>query len=324
MTTTNFPNGITSYGIPVVGSGSGAGASIPTSSGNYYFVCNRTGANGSNGNEGTDMAAPLSTLAFAYSKCTASNGDVIVILPGHAETISAALTWATAGVTIVGLGVGTNRPTFTLDTANTNRINVTAVNNKVSGCIFVGNFLSIATLFLLTTASGFTVTGNEFRDTDATKGFLSLITTTVSTTLTDVTYANNVRISGATTTPGPDIVIAGTTARWVVKYNTSYHTTISNNVAALIAHGALVVSGLDCGYNIVYSVNTDSASGALLVTTSATTGYGMIYNNYVACLDTAAPLLITAAAVQYFCFNNYVSGDVGLSGYLLPAAGTAT
>jgi len=326
MTTTNFPNGITSYGIPVAGTGGSVTASIPTSSGNYYFVCNRTGANGSDGNEGTDMSAPLATLAFAYSKAVANNGDVIVMLPGHAETISAntTLAWSTAGVTMVGLGVGSARPTFTFDTANTNRIGVTAANNSISGCIFIGNFLSIATLFLVGAAPGFTVDSCEFRDTSAIKGFLSIITTTVSVNADGLTYTNNKRISAATTTPGPDIVILGTIARVTVIGNTSWHTTISNNVAALISHAALVVSNLDCGYNKIFSVNTDSATGALLLTTSATTGSGMIYNNYVACLDTAAPLLITAAAVQYFCFNNYVAGDVGLSGYLLPAAGTAS
>ncbi len=322
MVWTNFPNGITSLGVPVVGSG----ASIPVARGSYYFVCNATGANGSDGNEGTSMEAPLSTLDAAIVKCTDTAGDVIVVMENHAETLTGntALDFDKAGVTIVGLGVGSSRPTFTFTTANTNRIDVSAINIKISNCVFIGNFLSIATCFLLTTASGFTVDSCEFRDTSAILGFLSIITTTVSVACDDITYTNNLRISGATTSPGPDIVIAGTTARWVVKNNTSYHTTISNNVAALIAHGALVVSGLDCSYNKVYSVNTDTATGAALLTTSATTGYGMIYNNYVACLDPAAPLLITAAAVQYFMFNNYIAADVGLSGWLMPAAGTTS
>ncbi len=321
MVYTNFPNGVTSFGVPLVGSGN-----IPVTNGDYFFVCNRSGANGSDGNPGTDVDMPLATLAGALAKCTASNGDVIVILPGHAESIASAtaLLFNVAGVTIIGLGVGSSRPTFTFTTANTAKIPVSAANMKISGCIFVGNFLSIATVFLLTAAPGFTVDSCAFRDTSAVLGFLSIITTTVSVDADGLTYTNNVRQSAATTSPGPDIVIAGTIARVTVVGNTSWHTTISNNVAALIAHGALVVSNLDCGYNRIYSVNTDSATGALLVTTSATTGSGLIYNNYVACLDTAAPLLITAAAVQYFCFNNYVTGDVGLSGYLLPAAGTAS
>lgn len=297
------------------------GGSIPLGT-NYVFVNSVTGGNG---NLGT-VDSPVATLDFAVGMCTANAGWVIVVMAGHAETISAntALLLDVAGITIVGLGIGANRPTFTFDTANTNRIPVSAANIRISNCIFVGNFLSIATLFLLTTAPEFQVDGCEFRDTDATHGFLSIITTTVAVNADGLTFTNNTRISAATTTPGPDLVIAGTFARLTVVGNTSWHTTISNNVAALVAHGALVGSDVTIAYNRVFSVNTDSSGGALLLTSSATTGSGLIYNNYVACLDTAAPLLITAAAVQYFMFNNYVSGDVGLSGYLLPAAGTAS
>ena len=323
MPYTNFTNGVTSFGVPLIGSGN-----IPVTNGNYYFVCNATTANGSDGNPGTSANAPLATLAAAIAKCStdAIGDDVIIILPGHAESIasSTALAFNVAGMTIVGLGVGSLRPTFTFTTANTARIAVSVANVKISGCIFVGNFLSIATVFLLTAAPEFTVDSCEFRDTSAVLGFLSIITTTVSVNADGLTFTNNTRISAATTTPGPDLVIAGTMARLTVIGNTSWHTTISNNVAALVAHGALVMSDATIAYNKVFSVNTDSATGALLLTTSATTGSGLIYNNYVTCLDTAAPLLITAAAVQYFMFNNYVAGDVGLSGYLLPAAGTAS
>lgn len=321
MTTSNLPSGVTSYGIPVIGSAN----SIPVTNGNYFFVCNRTGANGSDGNEGTDAQNPLATLAFAYSKCVASNGDVIIMLPGHAETISSntTLAFSTAGVTMIGLGVGSSRPTFTFDTANTNRIAVTAANNKIQGCIFIGNFLSIATLFLVGAAPGFTVDSCEFRDTSLIKGFLSIITTTVSVNADGLTYTNNIRQSNATTTPGPDIVILGTIDRVTVKNNTSWHQTISNNVAALMSHAALVVTNLDCAYNNIYSVNTDTATGGILITTSATTGSGMIYNNYVRALDSAAAILVTATAVQYGFFNNYYIGDgTSNSGYLLPAVGT--
>ncbi len=325
MPYTNFIGaGVSVNGAPLIP----GGGTIPLSN-NYIFVSNLTGDNGSDGNPGT-MDLPFATLnaAITYAGNTGlfptGSAPVIVCLQGHSETITAntALLFNVADITIVGLGVGSNRPKFTFTTANTNCIPVSAANIKISGCVFVGNFLSIATLFSVAAAPGFTVDSCEFRDTDATHGFLSIITTTITVNADGLTYTNNLRVSAATTTPGPDIVIAGTIARVTVKGNTSYHSTISNNVAALIDHGALVVSGLDCGYNNIYSVNTDTSGGAILVNTSAITGYGMIYNNYVRALDTAAALLITAAAVQYGLFNNYYTGDVGLSGFLLPAAAT--
>ena len=322
MTFTNYPSGITSMGVPSIGSGV-----IPVTNGNYYFVCNRTGANGSDGNDGTSADVPLATLAAAITKCStdALGADVIVILPGHAESIASAtaLAFNVAGITIVGLGVGSNRPTFTFTTANTAKIVVSAANVKISGCIFVGNFLSIATCFSLTTAAGFTVDSCAFRDTSAVLGFLSIITTTVSVNSDGLTFTNNEVQSDATTTPGPTIVVANTLDRLTVTGNTVTHSTISNNVSALVAHAALVVTHLNMGSNTVYSVNTDTATGGLLLTTTATTGSGMIYNNFVAALDTAAAILLPAIAVQYGCYQNfYAHRGNSTSGYLLPAAGT--
>lgn len=320
MTYTNFPDGITSFGIPSIGSGQ-----LPITNGTYYFVCNRTNANGSDGNEGTSLDMPLATLDAAIGKCTAGAGDVIVILPGHAESVASAtaIVFDVSDVTIVGLGTGSSRPTFTFTTANTAKIPVSAANIKISGCIFVGNFLSIATCFLLTTAPGFWVDSCAFRDTSAILGFLSIVTTTVSVNSDGLKFTNNERISLATTTPGPDIVVANTMDRLSIVNNTSTHATISNNVSALLAHGALVVTNLLMQGNRVYSVNTDTATGGLLITTSATTGSGIVADNYAAALDTAAAILFTATAVQYGYFNNYYAhrGNT-TSGYLLPAAGT--
>src|SRR5665647_1889483 len=122
----NFPNGfsagITIRGIPIA----------QTHPGQTFWVGNSTVQMGnqrtaSNGNEGTFLA-PLSTITYALSRCTASRGDIIYVRPGHAETISAAagLALNKAGVAIVGLGHGSARPTITLGTANTASITVAA------------------------------------------------------------------------------------------------------------------------------------------------------------------------------------------------------
>jgi hypothetical protein len=67
--------------------------------GTAYFVCNRTNANGSDGNSGLSPSQPLATLAKALTLVTASADDVIFVMPGHAENISGAgtVTCSTAG-----------------------------------------------------------------------------------------------------------------------------------------------------------------------------------------------------------------------------------
>src|SRR3954447_6326802 len=62
---------------------------------------------GNNINVGNDPAAPIATVAQAISQCRANKGDIIVILPGHTETVTAtSINVNVAGVTIVGLGSG--------------------------------------------------------------------------------------------------------------------------------------------------------------------------------------------------------------------------
>lgn len=98
--------------------------------GNKYYVCNRTGANGSNSNPGTTRQAPLATIAAAIALCSASQGDTIIVLPGHAESFATDLDIATAGINIIGVGVGENRPILTF-TATGAKIDLDAANVKI-------------------------------------------------------------------------------------------------------------------------------------------------------------------------------------------------
>ncbi len=311
MPNTNFPTGfnqgVTVRGMPLLSAYPG-----------QVFWVSSTG-----GGEGT-FDSPFTTLARALTFCVADRGDVIMVKAGHAETVSSAtaLLFNVAGVAIIGLGLGTKRPTFTFDTANTAKIPVSVDNVMVQNCRFVGNFLSIATCFVLTTAANFTVDNCDFGDTSATLGFLSIITTTVSVNSDNLTYTNNRRISLATTTPGPDIVIANTMTGLTVIGNLSYHTTINNNVAALVEHGALVMTAAFVAYNDVYTVNSDTSSGAALIKTTATTGSGIVKNNTVRTIDTAGIILVPVAAVQYGMIQNFaVDSATFTSGYVLPAIG---
>ena len=56
--------------------------------GDRYFVDSNAGAST---NDGKSEDRPLATLAQAIAKCTASNGDRIFLMPGHAETLTAAI-----------------------------------------------------------------------------------------------------------------------------------------------------------------------------------------------------------------------------------------
>lgn len=90
MTLTNFPNGISSFGVPVIG---GAGG-IPLT-GTWFFV---DPANGSDGNPGTDPSptGALKTLYQAHAKMTSGNNDVCVLIGNGGTSGTARLSTALA------------------------------------------------------------------------------------------------------------------------------------------------------------------------------------------------------------------------------------
>ena len=131
MSITNFPHGVSSYGVPVIGSGS-----IPATKGTVFFV---DYGSGSDGNDGLTISTPFKTLAYAYSKTTTNMDDVIVLMGSSAHTLTAMLSITKNRVHFIGLD-GTPGRHFgqnarvvigvTTDTANVSMIQNTGVRNS--------------------------------------------------------------------------------------------------------------------------------------------------------------------------------------------------
>jgi hypothetical protein len=111
--------------------------------GNIFYVDSGDGTDSAG--YGTHPDSPFATIDFAVGQCTASQGDVIFVLPGHAETISAAagLDLDVAGISIIGVGEGADQPTVTLDTAVGADVDVDAANILVENIHFIANFADI-------------------------------------------------------------------------------------------------------------------------------------------------------------------------------------
>jgi hypothetical protein len=75
-----------------------------------FYVDSSTGASG---NSGERLNSPLATLAQAYAKCTSGNGDQIILLPDHAETVTSVLTVSKTNLTIKGISRGNKIPVIT-------------------------------------------------------------------------------------------------------------------------------------------------------------------------------------------------------------------
>ena len=130
MPFSNFPNGFANgvaiRGMPILNSYGG----------NIFWV---DSGSGSNTNDVTHVR-PYATLDYAVGKCTANNGDLILVKAGHTETVTAAggLDLDVAGITIIGLGNGSDRPTVNFTTAVTADMDVDADNITISNFLFTG------------------------------------------------------------------------------------------------------------------------------------------------------------------------------------------
>ena len=104
-----------------------------------------THANASDSNDGKNPDRPMATIDAAVAKCTADKGDVIIVSAGHAETIAtaAAIDLDIAGVTLIGLGNGDNKPTITFATLTTTTIKVNAKNVCIQNLRLVCNIDSL-------------------------------------------------------------------------------------------------------------------------------------------------------------------------------------
>ena len=97
-----FSGGVSVRGMPI----------LNVYGGNVFWV---DSVSGSNSYDGTEKR-PFADLDYTVGKCTANNGDIIYVAPGHAETVIAAagLDFDVAGIEVIGFGVGTTRPTITI------------------------------------------------------------------------------------------------------------------------------------------------------------------------------------------------------------------
>lgn len=310
-----FGQGVSIRGVPI----------LQTHPGKVFWVGNAAasllqGHRGAADAGGGSFNSPYSTLAYAVSQCVANRGDIIVVKPGHAETISSAtaLTLSIAGVAIVGLGLGSNRPTFTLDTATTATINVTAANVSIQNCIFTANFADIVSVFTLTTAKNFALERCYIKATATNMNFLNVIDTNATTADADGLYIVGCKwIEPDLATLG-FVKMDGTNGD--ITFSENYlNLGVNNNVASCFAIATgKVVTSLRMEGNRLYRLNTDTATGGVLITTDGSTNTGIIANNYVQTADTAGEVLVTASSGLGF-FENRQSGAAGATGYVLPA-----
>jgi hypothetical protein len=258
---------------------------------------------------GRSPEAPFATLDYAIGQTTANQGDVIYLMPGHVELVTAAgdLTLDMAGVHIIGVGNGTIQPIIRFTTINTTDMLVSAANCTVEHVNFQAGVANVAAAIDVN-ATDFTIRNCRF--TEQTAGLNCLIwiqlpgdTTAARLTVEDCfVYAPNAANDSF-------INFSDTGDGHKVKRNTLHG---DWDVAAI--GGAGVITNADISDNYIY--NLAAISNSCLLFADAATGTMM--NNYVGNGQGASDQITATGMAK--CYNYGVDlGGADVQGIPEPA-----
>ena len=312
-----FTNGLTIRGMPITVAHPGKVFFVNSTS---VLAATDDGVAGADTPSAGTYQRPFATIDYAIGQCTASRGDIIMVMPGHTETVSAAgdIACDVAGVAIIGLGSGTLRPTITLDTATTASITVSAANVAFKNVIFTADFADVADLFTLT-ATNFHCEDCKFTQTAAAKNFVEIVDTDTTDNSADgLSFLRCEWIEADTATTSLVNVDADLDRLSVVDCH------IDLGVNGVLSAIAEVAAGKDLtNVNIRgnYVSRLVAASAVQLITfvDTTTTNTGIAEGNLCRTLDVLGELLISAGT-NISQYNNYSTSVIDASGYLLPAA----
>lgn len=288
----------------------GGASRIQLTPGNVWFV-----DSGVSGGNGRTPEGAFATLAEAISAATANNGDVIYLLPGHAETISGAagVDVSKAGLNIIGLGFGGDRPTFTF-TAAASTFAVGASSLYFENILFVANFTNGVTagIDIDDAHSDVTFKNCEWRATSATKEFL--IGVTIAAGAVRPTFDGCTFTEGAGDATGA-ITTEGACTDLTVK-NCLFHGKWGAAVLDIDAGSAVVVTP-----RVINNIFYNSDTGAGLICSLDSTVVGLFIGNRSG-IGKANTVPVTDGSASVFIDNKAVdAANLGALEY--PATPTA-
>lgn len=244
-----------------------------------------------------------STIAGAVAQCTANSGDVIVVLPGHTETVvgAAGIALNVAGVTITGLGNGSDRPTISFTTSTAASLDISAANVTLKNLILTCG-IDAQLAMVNVTAADVTFENCEFNTNSGTVGAVAGILTAATATRLAVL---NCRFLGPA-------INAGTTTTAQIKHEVGVDYRIEGNyftgkMTQAIVNVATVLRGT------IHNNRFVVATGTVAITMAAAST-PFITNNRINVPSGTAPIVAAAG----FVAGNVYSAAAGVT------AGTAS
>ncbi|HDZ14484.1 MAG TPA: hypothetical protein ENH60_06245 [Pricia sp.] len=262
--------------------------------GNIFYVdSGQTTTGGTGAGYGREPDQPFTTLTAALAQCTASNGDYIFLMPGHSEAPVATITVDVIGVTIVGLGNGTNRPTFTpAHTAAADTFDITVASVTIKNIYIVAGTNSTGDTVQVNIAAA----GHDFTMENCTieMGDKNLECITVAATAHRGTL-KNMKIHGTAANPDTIIVWEGGSDDWTIDGLDGLFTGATDIDGPVIYQNAVLMENLLLRNIRVVPI---AAAGVMLDFNSASTG--IVDNVLGYTLAATIGELVDAGALMFF------------------------
>lgn len=311
MAISNFPNGfangVTIRGIPLQQLHPGKVFWVNNSS-----VLPEGGIAGSNGNKGTYLQ-PFSTIDYAIGRCTASRGDIIAVMPGHAENISAAsgITSDVAGIAIVGLGAGTLRPKLSFTAAAATHV-ISAANCSFYNIEWQANFADVAIGLDVSGVDGLSFESCYF--TEAGTDLNYVITVDLATGADDISFSGCKFIGNDAAN---DSFINGVAHDKVYISDCQFQM----NTAQTAVVGLIATSGNATNVWVKDCAFRSNVDGALFLDFNGAANSGLVTNCYFSSIDIAGAVTDGFDFTGGHIFECYVAGEADTYGII--GGGTA-
>lgn len=291
-----FPGGVTIRGLPLQ----------VTHPGKVFFVNNSSvvavgGVGGSDSNPGT-YQKPFSTIDHAVGQCVAGRGDIICVMPGHSEEVTAAggMTFDVRGIAVVGLGHGSLQPQIRFTTAATADIDITADDVSFYNMRFTAAFADVAAAIDIG-ASYIAFEKCLFDEETTNENYVVVMNIADGE---NWLYVNDCDYIGNDAANDHFVEAAGTHANFRITNNRMSHLTAQTATVAMI-ETATDSNNMLIENNRFYTASAAIAAGAVVLTGTGNTGWAV--NNYIAGVDadaTAANFLSAFDVTGLGSFNN--------------------
>lgn len=283
--------------------------------GNIFWV----GAAGSNeadsASSGQSPDNPFATIDYAIGRCTASQGDVIFVLPGHTETITTAggIAQDVAGVSIIGLGTGANRPTISFGTADTATWTISGANCVVKNILVKPTVDELVSMFVIS-AANVLIDGVDYVDNTTVQALQFILTTADADYLT----VRNLRHWKGTACAGTEkwISLIGTQNARIL--DSTFFMVLRDNAAACVINADANSRLTEIGRIRAHVTGYTSGLVSNVIGASGATGIHYDSRHYN---DTTVVTTINDCP-SMASFEVYCSNDLDKNGILDPVVGS--